>query len=175
MTSLTERGKLTTQATPTMRQSGTGIAAITLQTIHPKPDIIRGSSHGQLAMRMVRQQVSTRRYAVDTDIELAVIARQIGMRRMFAFCAISRRWASASRGFAVEQVFKVWLVSRGVCPVAVGTDIEVAEQAADVVCLVREAYRHELVSYKPNTLQGTANLSRNDSTSRHSVRTEPSP
>lgn len=85
-----------------MRQSGTGIAAITLQTIHPKPYITWGSSHGQLAMRMVRQQVTTRRHAVDTDVKLAVVARQIGMRWMFAFCAIRRRWASASRGFAVE-------------------------------------------------------------------------
>lgn len=134
-----------------MRQSGTGIAAITLQTIHPKPQIIRSSSHGQLAMCMVRQQVTARRDTVDTDIKLAVIARQIAMRRMFAFCAIRRRWASASRGFALEQVFEVWLVSGGVCPVAVGADIEVAEQAADVVCFVWEAYRRELVSYKPNT------------------------
>lgn len=70
---------------------------------------------------------------------------------MFAFCAIRRRWASASWGFAVEQVLEVWLVSRGVCPVAVGADIEVAEQAADVVCFVREAYRHELVSSKLST------------------------
>lgn len=133
-----------------MRQSGTDIAAITLQTIHRKPKIIRGSSHGQLAMRMIRQQVTTCRYTVDTDIKLAVIARQIGMRRMFAFCAIRWRWASASRGFAVEQVLEVWLVSRGVCPVAVGADIEVAEQAADVECFVREAYRHKLISSKLN-------------------------
>lgn len=84
-----------------MRQSGTGMAAVTLQPIHPKPQIIRGSSHGQLAMRMIRQQIATCRYAVDTDIELAVIARQTGVGWMFAFCAIRRRWSSASRGFAI--------------------------------------------------------------------------
>lgn len=58
---------------------------------------------------------------------------------MFAFRAIRWRWARASRGFTVEQIFEVWLVSGGVCPVAVGAHVEVAEQTADMVCTIREA------------------------------------
>jgi hypothetical protein len=88
---------------------------------------------------MVRQQIATRRHAIDAYIELAVIARQTRMRWMFAFCAIRWRWTSTSGSFAIEQILEIRLVGRRVCPVTVGADIEVAEQTADVVCIVGES------------------------------------